>query len=305
MYANLSPQHGGGNGYEYNPDENLGQEVEHGNATRMGPWPRFEAWFYCFFFGGKSSMTTTTTITTPATTTATQTTIPMTKAATAQAMDSVAKGVMHASAAFFGPALLQLALHQVEMQQQQQQYEENDLCQQDSASCSQLLWGIWRPSSVLTTSSVIAVVLASIGIPFLGAYIDRQEYNYDEYPYESSNHESTTSGSSYINNTVGQKPHGRYSAGKWTAYLLVAIHFLQLLVHSSTWFFFWILHTLAEALNMIHQMYVHTFLRAVWQHGWFGAFRSSSTHGVVVVVLIAGVFIITITTGLYWPICKM
>lgn len=152
------------------------------------------------------------------------------RAATAQAMDSVAKGVMHASAAFFGPALLQLALNQV----QEQQADCNDDDDDNNGACATnaaLLFGYWSPNSVLTTSSVIAVLIATIGLPFLGAYIDRQRYD----------------------TTVD---HGRYTAGKLTAYILAAIHLWQMFISTKTWFIFWISHTIAEALNMIHQMCV-------------------------------------------------
>lgn len=166
-----------------------------------GPWPWFEWVFWSPTAAG-----------------------PVSKAATAQAMDSVAKGVMHASAAFFGPALIQFAFDQVKRQENDCNDGDND-CMARAA----LLWGWWRPSSVLTTSSVIAVLTATVGIPLLGAYIDRQRY------------EATDD-------------HGRYTAGRLTAYVLVAIHLLQMAIHTSTWFFFWISHTIAEALNMIHQM---------------------------------------------------
>lgn len=171
---------------------------------RSGPWP----WFEWIFWSPAS-------------------TGPVTRASTAQAMDSVGKGVMHASAAFFGPALLQLALQQVKSQE--------DACDQGNDSClaeAALLFGFWRPSSVLTTSSVLAVLTATVGIPFLGAYIDRQIYG-------------------------SADDHGRYTAGKWTAYILVALHLGQTLIQSSTWVFFWVSHTVAEALNMIHQMFVY------------------------------------------------
>ena len=196
-YENLSD---GLSSSSLSPSEN--QSVEH----ERGPWPAFE-WIFL------SPLSVA----------------PVSKAATAQAMDSVAKGVMHASAAFFGPALLQFAFDQVQEQQNDCSSANNDGDDVDGSNTCDLLWGFWRPSAVLTTSSVISVFSASIGIPFLGAYIDRQRYDLSQ-------------------------DHGRFTAGRVTAYCLAFIHLAQMFVHSSTWFFFWISHTIAEALNMVHQM---------------------------------------------------
>ena len=192
---------------------------------------------------------------------------PVSKAATAQAMDSVAKGVMHASAAFFGPALLQLAFDQVQRQ------EQNRDCVDNEDRCD-LLWGFWRPSAVLTTSSVIAVLSASIGIPFLGAYIDRQRYDQTQ-------------------------DHGRYTAGKLTAYCLAFIHLAQMFVHKSTWFVFWISHTIAEALNMVHQMYVIRFLFCVScvLHLRYSQRLSLSP--------LSFTLFLALMRGSFWRICKM
>lgn len=179
-------------------------EEEDGNHT--GPWPRFEALFR-------------------------PPTAPRRRPITAQGMDAAAKGVLHASAAFFGPVLLQLALAQA-----------NANCDDDPADDCRVFWH-WEPRSVLTTSSVVATWTVAVVLPFWGAAIDRHKT-------------SSSTGSSTPTSSHSSPADGRYRAGRATAYLLVALHLLQTFISSSTWFFFWIAHTLAEALNMIHQMYV-------------------------------------------------
>lgn len=89
--------------------------------------------------------------------------LPIPKEATAQAMDSAAKGVLHSSAAFLGPALIQLATATAREQ-----------CP-DCTEAELRIYG-FHPSSVLTLASVVATLSTALCLPLLGAMLDRSHH---------------------------------------------------------------------------------------------------------------------------------
>lgn len=90
-------------------------------------------------------------------------------------MDAAAKGILHVSIAFLGPALIQLAYTSAEERfcQARHNVDDDDACSPTEVDLR--IFGI-RPSSILTVSSVTATAVAAVALPLNGALIDRSSH---------------------------------------------------------------------------------------------------------------------------------
>lgn len=162
--------------------------------------------------------------------------VPLQQEATGQAMDASAKGILHVSTAFLGPALIHLATASAQEQyctDQQQQTATGgtdgsyDQCSPTDADDLRV-FGL-RPSSILTVSSVTATAAAAITLPFIGVLIDQSSH--------------------------------RKTVGAVTAFCLVFLNAIQVLLSQSAWPFFWISKTVADYLYMVHNMVCLAFMQ--------------------------------------------
>lgn len=168
---------------------------------------------------------------------------PVRKEATGQAMDSVAKGILHSSVVFFGPALIHLATTAAEESYcratQKQTHHINDasdvsyiinddVSHCDTSSADLRVYGL-RPSSILTVASVAATLCTAIVLPFVGALIDRSRH--------------------------------RKTMGVITAGLIVAINIAQIFLTRTNWPLFWILHAVSDVLFLTHSVIVLAYLQ--------------------------------------------
>ena len=196
---------------------------EHQNGS-SGPWPWLERIFVVRNGDDNSTASSTTAIgrVNPASEMDS-----VTVAATAQNMDACSKGVLHSASAFLGPALIHAA--SLTACEQNQQFL-NGECQLSERDASDLqLWGVLRPSSILTVSSMISTIAAALFLPVLGAIIDRT-------------------------------PH-RKDVGILTAYGLVGINLLQIFVTTNNWPIFAVTYTINDFLNVLHHAIVLAYLQ--------------------------------------------
>lgn len=156
--------------------------------------------------------------------------IPLQREATGQAMDAAAKGILHVSTAFLGPALIQLAYTSAEERYCQDQQDDN---QNNNNNCNPTeddlsVFGL-RPSSILTVSSVTATAAAAIALPFIGALIDRSTH--------------------------------RKTAGAATAFALVFFNVFQVMLSQQAWPLFWLSKTIADFTFIVHTSIVLAFMK--------------------------------------------
>jgi MFS family permease len=144
-------------------------------------------------------------------------------------MDAAAKGILHVSTAFLGPALIQLASTSAEERFCQDQYTVDD----DDNTCSPIeddlrVFGL-RPSSILTVSSVTATAVAAIALPFIGALIDRSSH--------------------------------RKTVGAATAFALVFFNAIQVMLSQQNWPLFWLSKTVADFTFIVHTSILLAFMK--------------------------------------------
>jgi UMF1 family MFS transporter len=155
--------------------------------------------------------------------------IPLQKEATGQGMDAAAKGILHVSTAFLGPALMQLAYTSAEERFCQDQYNVDV----DGNNCSPTednlrVFGL-RPSSILTVSSVAATAVAAVALPLIGALIDRSSH--------------------------------RKTVGAATAYALVFFNAIQVMLSQRNWPLFWLSKTVADFTYIVHTSILLAFMK--------------------------------------------
>jgi UMF1 family MFS transporter len=156
--------------------------------------------------------------------------IPLQKEATGQGMDAAAKGILHVSTAFLGPALIQLAYTSADERFCQDQHNDVD---DDNNICSPTeddlrVFGL-RPSSILTVSSVTATAVAAVALPFIGALIDRSSH--------------------------------RKTVGAATAFALVFFNAIQVMLSQQNWPMFWLSKTVADFTFVVHTSILLAFMK--------------------------------------------
>jgi UMF1 family MFS transporter len=199
LYGALSP--------EYTRTNNSDADSSLYSSTRqgVGPMPWFESPFWTNMEG-----------------------IPLQKEATGQGMDAAAKGILHVSTAFLGPALIQLAYTSAEERfcQEQDNVDNDNTCSPTEADLR--VFGL-RPSSILTVSSVTATAVAAVALPLIGALIDRSSH--------------------------------RKTVGAATAYALVFFNAIQVMLSQQNWPLFWLSKTVADFTFIIHTSILLAFMK--------------------------------------------
>jgi UMF1 family MFS transporter len=156
--------------------------------------------------------------------------IPLQREATGQGMDAAAKGILHVSTAFLGPALIQLAYADAEERFCKDQYNGvNDGDYNCTPTEDDLrVFGL-RPSSILTLSSVVATAVAAVALPIIGALIDRSSH--------------------------------RKTVGAATAYALVFFNAVQAMLSQRNWPLFWLSKIVADFTYIVHTSILLAFMK--------------------------------------------
>lgn len=157
------------------------------------------------------------------------------------AIDLFARAPIFLTTVFLGPALLELARSQALQESSEaagQVY--TSICSQDAIqdeNCwdesSARVYGLFKPSSLLTNIAIVAGLASTVAIPIVGAVLDHTDY--------------------------------RHAFGAWTAYAMVIIKVIELALSQTTWLLVASLQVLSTILYLLHTVVVYAYTSALTQ----------------------------------------